>query len=146
MGFTLCFYIYFLSLPLKRKLVMNYSEEQFILGINQKNREVFHELYRRFYRMLVHFAMKYLEDSALAEDVVQDTFVSLWERHECFLSYGRLRNFLYLSVRNTCLDMLKHRVVESKYSDYCQRMEEHAASATDEIIGAEVMQIGRAHV
>lgn len=41
MGFTLCFYIYFLSLPLKRKLVMNYSEEQFILGINQKNREVF---------------------------------------------------------------------------------------------------------
>ena len=44
MGFTLCFYIYFLSLPLKRKLVMNYSEEQFILGINQKNREVFHEL------------------------------------------------------------------------------------------------------
>ena len=47
----------------------------------------------------------------------------------------------FISLRNTCLDMLKHRVVESKYSDYCQRMEEHAASATDEIIGAEVMRL-----
>lgn len=79
-----------------------YTETEFITGINRKETEVFHELYRKFYRPLVHFAMKYLRDSNLAEDCVQELLVSLWERRETFLSYDLLRYlkntiiFLYL--------------------------------------------------
>ena len=48
-----------------------------------------------------------------------------------FISFSE--EYLFGYVKTSCR--------ESKYSDYCQRMEEHAASATDEIIGAEVMRL-----
>lgn len=120
---------------------MEYTETEFITGINRKERKVFHELYRKFYRPLVHFAMKYLGDSNLAEDCVQELFVSLWERRETFLSHDRLRNFLYVSIRNTCLDILKHQTVEKKYASYYKEIEDETTSQTEEIIGEEVFRL-----
>lgn len=123
-----------------RGISMEYTETEFITGINRKERKVFHELYRKFYRPLVRFAMKYLGDSNLAEDCVQELFISLWERREMFLSYDRLRNFLYVSIRNTCLDILKHQTVEKKYASYYKENEDEA-SQTEEIIGEEVFRL-----
>lgn len=120
---------------------MEYTEKQFIIGINRKERKVFHELYRRFYRQLVHFALKYLGDSDLAEDCVQELFVSVWERKETFLSYERLRNFLYLSLRNACLDLLKHQTVEKKYASYYKANETVTLSDNEEIIGEETIRL-----
>lgn len=133
--YGICFYL------CPRSLVMEYSEEQFVTGINRKEREMFHELYRRFYLSLVRFAMKYLQKEEVAEDIVQDLFLSVWERRESFLSYDRLRNFLYISVRNTCLDILKHQTVEQKYARYCVEHEAEAEAETEEILGEEVMRL-----
>lgn len=102
---------------------------------------MFHELYREFYWALVRFAMKYLGDRDMAEDTVQELFVAVWERNESYLSYDRLRNFLYISVRNTCLDTLKHRAVEEKYARHFEKTEDGMVSETEEIIEEEVLRL-----
>lgn len=97
------------------------KEILFIERINQKQRGAFHELFGEFYQSLVMFAMKYIDKQEEAEDIVQDLFISIWEKQEKFLSYASFRVFLYNSVRNTCLNLIKHRKVEEKYMTYSQR-------------------------
>ena len=88
------------------------SEESFLDRINRKERKAFHELYEKHYRPLVMFAMRYLEHNEDAEDIVQDLFVAVWESEEKFMSEQGLYVFLYNSVRNACLNFLKHKQVE----------------------------------
>ena len=116
-----------LSNPLKSiifvfhwQLRMKTKEEIFIEQINLKRREAYHELFRRFYRSLVIFALKYIDEQGEAEDIVQELFVSVWEKEEKFMSYASFRVFLYNAVRNTCLNRIKHKKVEEKYAAYRQ--------------------------
>lgn len=97
---------------------MKNNEDLFIERINQKQRGAFHELFGKFYRSLVMYAMKYVGEQGEAEDIVQDLFVAIWEKQEKFLSYHSFRVFLYNSVRNTCINAIKHRKVEEKYVHY----------------------------
>ena len=89
-----------LSNPLKSiifvfhwQLRMKTKEEIFIEQINLKRREAYHELFRRFYRSLVIFALKYIDEQGEAEDIVQELFVSVWEKEEKFMSYASFRVF-----------------------------------------------------
>lgn len=94
---------------------MNGTETSFLARINGKDRQAFHELYKDYYRPLVMFAVHYLGEQEIAEDIVQDLFVAVWEKKGTFFSEQGFRAFLYNSVRNTCLNTLKHKKVEEKY-------------------------------
>lgn len=93
------------------------KEEDFIRQINLKKVVAFRMLFNEFYGALVVFAMRFVEQQEVAEDIVQDLFTAMWERDARYSSYPGLKTFLYNSVRNNCLDYLKHRNVEKKYID-----------------------------
>lgn len=76
----------------------------------------FQSLYDDYYSIMVAFAMRMLNVQDDAEDVVQDVFTQLWVKAERFASKAMLVRFLYVSVHNRCLDVLKHAKVEQKYS------------------------------
>lgn len=95
------------------------NEDLFVKQINEKHVKAFHRLFERFYSSLVAFSLRYVPDREVGEDIVQDFFVQLWESDNFFPSYNHLRNYLYTSVRNACLNYLKHVQVEKKYIDYC---------------------------
>ena len=49
------------------------------------------------------------------EDTVQEAFISLWEKRKHFDHLNALKAFLYTSVRNKCLNHLKHQAVLQKH-------------------------------
>ena len=51
--------------------------------------------------------MHYLHDMDLVEDVVQDCFVEFWERMNAEKTVSSVKSYLYMMVRNRCLDTLK---------------------------------------
>ena len=55
------------------------QDELLIEQLNQKQVGAFKILFDRFYRYLVLYAMKWVERQEIAEDVVQDLFVQVWE-------------------------------------------------------------------
>lgn len=117
---------------------MKTKEQILIEQINQKRREGYHELFRLFYQSLVMYAMKYLNEQEEAEDVVQDVFVSVWEKKEEFHSYLSFQVFLYNSVKNTCLNRLKHKKVEEKYVAYQQQYPDEIMTEQYEFMEEEV--------
>ena len=78
-------------------------------------KEIFESLFSDYYGALVCYATKYIKREDIAEDLVQDLFVSLWEGHHVFPSQAALRSFLYISLKNAALDYLKHLNVENQY-------------------------------
>ena len=48
------------------------SKDSFLDRINNKDRGAFHELFEKYYRPLVMFALRYVDCQEDAEDVVQD--------------------------------------------------------------------------
>lgn len=68
------------------------------------NTESFRQLYSRYYKALMLYAMKMTEDEETAEDIVQNVFLHLWENREIFDDENVVRNFLYLSVRRRAID------------------------------------------
>lgn len=74
------------------------------------NAKAFEYAFRKFSPRLEAFAQKYTNDTNEAEDIVQDVFLKLWERRE-LLDNISLASFLFMMVRNSCLNYLKHRQI-----------------------------------
>jgi RNA polymerase sigma-70 factor (ECF subfamily) len=66
-------------------------------------------LVRSNYAVLCRFAEKFLPDSSLAKDVVQESFIKLWKSAKSFDSQEALKAYLYTTTRNGCLDLLRNR-------------------------------------
>jgi RNA polymerase sigma-19 factor, ECF subfamily len=70
-------------------------------------------LLRDYWRPLHRYASRLVQDSDLAQDLVQETFVRLWlKRTE--LEPGSLRSFLYRVLHNLALDDLRKRQVRHR--------------------------------
>lgn len=67
----------------------------------------FEVLFRLHFRPLCLYALHYLGNVEAAEDVVQESFVKLWEKLEQGSEVSNTRAYLYMTVRNRCLDQLK---------------------------------------
>jgi RNA polymerase sigma-70 factor (ECF subfamily) len=73
------------------------------------------DFFSSFYAELTFFAGKFVPDSAVCEDIIQDIFVSFCEKNSSFMSLKALKAYFYTSIRNSCLDYLKHAKVEKRY-------------------------------
>ena len=57
----------------------------------------------------------------VAEEIVQDTFVRIWQKRNVFQSVGSLKAYLYNSVRNGSLSHLRHSKVERSRIEAIER-------------------------
>jgi len=73
-------------------------------------------IFRAYYPRLCYFAFTMLANKEMAEDMVQDVFLRLQGRIDDFFAENALKSFLYLSVKNACLNHIKHKEVEEKYA------------------------------
>lgn len=97
---------------------MNGTEQDFIRRINIKEETAFHDLFLKFRNYLVLFAMRRIDQLDAAEDIVQETFITVWENKKIYNSYQGLKAYLYELVQNKCTNYLKHKQVEDKYVSY----------------------------
>ncbi|HJA15130.1 MAG TPA: RNA polymerase sigma-70 factor [Candidatus Butyricimonas faecavium] len=86
--------------------------------INGDEKE-FKSLFDLLYVGMVQQATFYTNDFAVAEDVVQEIFVRLWEKRDELKEVQNLQGYLLLSVKNRCLNYLEHQQVVDKYKQYC---------------------------
>lgn len=101
-------------------LLLNDSQ---LHSIKSGNEQAFEQLFRAQYPILCGYARKYLDDSDQAEEVVQEMFFNFWQKREKVEINISLEAYLFRSVRNSCLNYLKHLKIR----------EEHRLATTEEI-------------
>ena len=86
-----------------------------IKGIRAGKENTYAMLFDRFYRPLSVFASNYTDDLETAKEIVQDLFVSIYENRKSLVITTSLKSYLFQSVRNRCLNHIKHIQVERKH-------------------------------
>lgn len=76
-----------------------------VLAIRAGNEQAFRQLFDALYGPLLGFARSLVRDEAVAEDVVQEAFVRLWDRRERLDEEIPLRAWLFRTVRNLALNI-----------------------------------------
>ena len=75
----------------------------------------FEVLFFRYHRRLCAFAFRYVHTAAIAEELVQDALLSLWDRRTSLdFRADSLRQYLFVTVRNASMSHLRHRIVEQQ--------------------------------
>ena len=76
--------------------------------------KAFKDIFGLFHKRLCIFASG-IADAEAADDIVQDAFIKLWERKENFDNIESIKAFLYLTIKNTCINVYKHQQVVNKH-------------------------------
>ena len=84
------------------------SDDCLMKQLKLKSYRAFEVVFNRYYAGLYRFALAYLMNRELAEDVVQEVFCSLWTSSLSIPESTHLKSYLYASVKHACLDYFKH--------------------------------------
>ena len=85
---------------------MDQPEEQLIARLKAGEDAAYRQLYSEHYDVLCRVAFRYVQDVVVAEIVVEDTIVHLWEVRQTVEVKVSLRSYLLAAVRNRCLNYL----------------------------------------
>lgn len=88
----------------------------------------FEQLYKENYQRLYHYAFTIVDDMDLAKDLVGEVFSTVWDNYDT-LDPERIKGYLLVSVRNSCISWLRE---QEKLRSYAAQME--VASEVDEAL------------
>jgi RNA polymerase sigma-70 factor (ECF subfamily) len=91
------------------------GEEEALSALLRGREEGLDYFFRRYHAPLIYFAQGLIHDRETAEDLVEDAFLKLWERREELGMQGSLRAWLYTTVRNACIDLLRRNKLKVVY-------------------------------
>ena len=86
--------------------------------LKEGNQEVFKSIYEKFFGPLYIYALEYVIDKEIAYEMVQETFLKLWEKKSTLSDDTYLQSYLYRVTRNNCLNYLKHLKVQEKFKQF----------------------------
>lgn len=90
------------------------SEENLLDLIKNNQNEAFKFLFQKYYSRLLGYAIRFVQEKEIAEDIIQEVFISFWgKRH--FLKSISLSSLLFCMVRNASINYLKQKVLVEKY-------------------------------
>ena len=120
--------------------VMDTTEQIRIEAIRAGNPSIFQVIFNEYYPVLTVFARKFLADHDMAKEVVQDMFVQFYEKRESLNIQTSLKSYLYQSVRNGCLNMIKQDKTHQKHHEEILKSGQEDIEWTDQMEQAELEQ------
>jgi len=75
----------------------------------------FEVVFKKYYPRLKKYCLGMMKDYDVAEDLVQDAFLKIWEKRQTVLGDNGLQALLYTMVRNNALNYLKRNKLRDQY-------------------------------
>lgn len=115
-------------------------QEQHVLSALRDNQESALEmLFRTYYTSLCRYAYTFLRDKDEAEEVVQQTFLGVWDKRHGLTIQTSIKSYLYTMVRNSCLNFIKHERVKQVHEVYAKSQGEPLSNPpSDTLMAAEL--------
>lgn len=95
---------------------MDLPEQLQIKELSQGGITAFEMLFKTYYQPLCNYAYTFLQDKEDAEEIVQSTFLLVWEKRDTLAIRTSVKPYLYAMVRNACLNVIKHEKIKQKFA------------------------------
>ncbi len=110
---------------------LKFSEEVIVKKLHSGESVAFREIFNIYYLPLCAYGYAFVKDEEVVGDFVQEAFLNLWNRRQGFHLLATIKSFLYLNVKNACLDWLKHEAVKIRNE---RELSEYLLSGNDEAL------------
>lgn len=102
---------------------------------------VFEKIFKDYYERLCNYANTFINNMDEAEEMVQGTFLTLWEKRETIGIHTSVKSYLYQAVHNNSLNLLKHYQVRQAHSEHIKyHVDPGADYSTQKVLGDELEQ------
>lgn len=99
----------------------------------------FEMLFRTYYQPLCNYAYTFVQDPDEAEEIVQSTFLQVWEKKDSLEIRTAVKPYLYAMVRNACLNLIKHTKVKKQHAEVEMAVAERSVeSVTRTVVATEL--------
>lgn len=79
--------------------------------------KTFEMLFTQYYQSLVNYSFTLVKNTGEAEDIVQQVYITVWQKRDDIDIHTSPRAFLYKSVYNASLNRIKQNAIRAAYSD-----------------------------
>src|SRR5450432_2155725 len=98
------------------------SKNQTLRGFNRGEEKARNSVYVLYHDALLVMTRRITRDSSSSEDLVNDTFEVLYKEDRNFNEISDLRDFLFQTARNICIDHLRDQErTQKKYAEWQER-------------------------
>ena len=87
-----------------------------ILRLRDGDNNAYEQIYKTLYPQLFYFVCEYIADEETAHNILQDTFLSLWEKRAILFEDFNLKAWLYTVTKNKALKHLRHQEYINQFS------------------------------
>lgn len=95
------------------------------------------EIFHRYWRQLYLTAFYKLRSHEVAEEIVQDLFMELWDKRETLFNRSletlNLTAYLERAIKNKVLNQIRTKIYDRKYWEYCKEYIPASVNTTQEI-------------
>jgi RNA polymerase sigma-70 factor (family 1) len=91
-------------------------------------------IYERYKGLLYIYACKIVKDDDIAEDLVQEIFIYLWDKRQTINFNSSISSYLYSAVRYKFFDLVDHQKVRADYVQAFQEFLDQGEYVTDNYI------------
>ncbi|HBX20816.1 MAG TPA: hypothetical protein DEF88_10265 [Porphyromonadaceae bacterium] len=97
------------------------EEGRFAKRIKRRNESIYIKVFNEHYKYLTAVAFNYVLDMDVADDIVQETFIYLFQNIEKISGVDNLKGYLRVSVRNRSMSYLRQLDIEDTHKILYQR-------------------------
>jgi RNA polymerase sigma-70 factor (family 1) len=136
----ICQAIVFFSYIYRMALDYPNTDESLVAALASGDPDAFTAIYERYWDKLLIYVMRVMRRQSDAEDIVQELFVSLWNRRQELNIEKSLSTYLYNSARYLSI---RHIEKNSTYAGYLDRLAMHMTAFSGQSLGVESEIFGR---
>lgn len=93
----------------------NLNDSELVSLLKKNDDLAYNEIYQRYKWVLFLHALKRIRNREEAKDIVQELFITLWDKRREMEIKGHLSGYLFTAVRNRVIKFISHQQVESVY-------------------------------
>ena len=97
---------------------IDFNSARYILALQEGSREAFDTIHMHYADHVFSFCMTQIRNRMQAQDIVQDTFMKLWEKRRDLDPNGNLRALILTIARHRIIDVFRKQVYQVRYEDY----------------------------
>lgn len=123
------------------------EETGFVQFLSSGDEKAFAGLYDRYWEPLFGYVMRVLQDKDDSMDVVQDTFVTVWQQRTTLGNVQSFKAYIYSIARYKALRYIRMNIRKRDYlSSLLNFLQAHEESPEDQLITGELQSIINAEV
>jgi len=90
---------------------------QLNIRLKEGNPEAYKDLFKQIFPRMLVYCRLFVHDQAQSNDLVQECFIKLWEKHAIIKPFKSVENLLFVMLRNKCLNFIRDQKIHNRVKD-----------------------------